>query len=305
MGYIFEVEGDKGSIVAKIQTYLKECSFYNYTIDGDHGPKTTAAISAFQTSQSIPVTGTVDTDTFNKLYEIYTQLKQTNSKTAKMQANKYLIGLKWDEVITFPLMNAYKGMVKDSSCYFPKSKVVLWESKFDIDGDGSGPSTSGDTYIGDTSLHDGFGKALNSWEIPFAVLPLDGANFNITKTGIGLGDLGVCIYNDRIIPFIFGDRGPKDKIGEGSIYLAFNLGIPYDPVKGGLQDVPPGVTFMGFINSRDKTNNTTDRTLNQIWNDAFSLYQAATATQDTTRELILCPEPKCLKYEDEEYTEIY
>lgn len=58
--------GDKSPYVADIQNMLIKKGA-NIAADGDYGPKTEQAVKDFQAKNSLPVTGSVDTDTLNKL----------------------------------------------------------------------------------------------------------------------------------------------------------------------------------------------------------------------------------------------
>lgn len=69
-------QGDEGLEVSNVQyllSYLAE--FYStippVSIDGIYGPSTTSAVSAFQGTFELPVTGTVDFDTWDVLYRTY------------------------------------------------------------------------------------------------------------------------------------------------------------------------------------------------------------------------------------------
>ena len=69
-------QGDTGTEVSNVQyllSYLAE--FYStvppVAIDGVYGPATTAAVTAFQRTFDLPVTGTVDFDTWDVLYQTY------------------------------------------------------------------------------------------------------------------------------------------------------------------------------------------------------------------------------------------
>ncbi len=69
-------EGDVGTDVRNIQYLLAYLAqFYNtvppITPDGIYGPATTAAVSAFQQTFDLPVTGEVDFDTWDILYRTY------------------------------------------------------------------------------------------------------------------------------------------------------------------------------------------------------------------------------------------
>ena len=134
--------------------------------------------------------------------------------------------------------NRYDGIVENSCQFFRQIGAVMFESKAAIDADGSGGNAHGDRYYqADTSLHTPEDEPLNAETWPFAVIPLPSralGEFNIQDVGLALGDFGVCIYNGRVCPFIFGDAGPREKIGEISMHLARQLRIPDSPVDGGI-----------------------------------------------------------------------
>jgi peptidoglycan hydrolase-like protein with peptidoglycan-binding domain len=54
--FIVEVQGD-----------LKQLGYYEGAVDGQYGPKTVAAIKAFQKDQGIAVTGNIDQGTYSYL----------------------------------------------------------------------------------------------------------------------------------------------------------------------------------------------------------------------------------------------
>ena len=148
-------------------------------------------------------------------------------------------GVPWDKAISLPAMNAYSGLVNDSFHRFSGltdlDSVLFYESKFAIDGDGSGGETPGDTFLPDTSLHFGNGKPLNAHHFPFAVIPLarsidKAIGFENDPLRVRLGDVGIAFWKNRRAAFVYGDRGPKwKKVGEGSMNLADLLGINSDP----------------------------------------------------------------------------
>jgi hypothetical protein len=90
-------------------------------------------------------------------------------------------------------------------------------------------------------------KYLDARRIPYIALPADFAR----RFGIGLGDLAVIINNQngRSAYAIYGDVGPKGRIGEGSIALANKLKIPSNPRH---DSVPDGVTYLVFPGSRSR-----------------------------------------------------
>jgi len=114
-----------------------------------------------------------------------------------------------------------------------------------IDVDGIGGS-HGDPYKQwQTSLKTSDGKSLNADNTPYFVLPPQVAK----QYGIKPGDLGTISYNGKTIPAVFGDVGPKNKIGEVSRYAAQQLGINASPTSGGVNS---GVQYRVFPGSGDR-----------------------------------------------------
>ena len=73
-------------------------------------------------------------------------------------------------------------------------------------------------------------RYIDARTIPYIALPKDFAE----RFGIGLGDVAVVINeaNGRSAYAVFADVGPRGRIGEGSIALARELGIPAGPRHG-------------------------------------------------------------------------
>lgn len=59
--------GSVGSRVTNLQNILRRLGYYTYTVDGLFGTRTQAAVRAFQTAYSLPVTGVVDAATAQAL----------------------------------------------------------------------------------------------------------------------------------------------------------------------------------------------------------------------------------------------
>lgn len=78
------------------------------------------------------------------------------------------------------------------------------------------------------------GRYVNSDSIPYVVLPYNGM---ILKSALP-GDIAKVtnLRNGKSCYAVCGDTGPRDKIGEGSIYLAGQLGIDSSPRTGGVAD---------------------------------------------------------------------
>ena len=75
---------------------------------------------------------------------------------------------------------------------------------------------------------------VDSEVIPFIVLPPQA----ISQWGVALGASGTIenLKDGNVIGVIFGDIGPKNKLGEASIAAAKALGINADPKKGGTDE---------------------------------------------------------------------
>jgi hypothetical protein len=187
-------------------------------------------------------------------------------------------GVPWSKCERLSGMDNYAGMVPDSSRLFREltgpdggpMNVVYYECKFDIDNDGSGGNSAHDPFHqSDTSLHDPQGAALDANQVPFAVLPLDRSQSSVKRPGLtdfgkdlelGIGDVGIAFWRSknkgpvRSSCFIYGDTGPSNKVGEGSVHLASVLGINSDPVSGGIDSstiaqLKKGIVHIAFPGS--------------------------------------------------------
>ncbi|MEO5997591.1 MAG: glycoside hydrolase family 75 protein [Chitinophagaceae bacterium] len=103
-------------------------------------------------------------------------------------------------------------------------------------------------YISMTALENGDknridpDRYVNSETIPYIAVPAGFSN------DFKLGDIAF-VYNKKNQKFcfaIFADIGPKNKIGEGSIKLANELGINSNPKKGGIES---GIVYLLMKNS--------------------------------------------------------
>ena len=119
--------------------------------------------------------------------------------------------------------NNVKALLK-----FP-DETVFFESKLSLDIDGSWKACN------DPGLVDlcptsyswkglvGNKKFVDSDKFPFVVIPATSPEFR-NKTGIAMGDLGVVVYKDKVVPVFVADGGPFNKLGEGSPALFRELG---------------------------------------------------------------------------------
>lgn len=116
-----------------------------------------------------------------------------------------------------------------------------------IDADGSPRARQIDPHGQlQTSLRYPGGGYVNAETVPYFVLP--GGQYK--HLGIKLGDIAAVRYNGKVAFAVFADVGPRHKIGEGSIALAQELGIPASPRTGGVRG---GVEYMVFPGSGNGT----------------------------------------------------
>jgi len=127
---------------------------------------------------------------------------------------------------------------------------LYYDSLLDLDTDGSSFAAQDSTGQSDTSLHQPNGKPVDSNAVPFFVLP---GGFE-GQFGITLGDIAAVIFRDKVEFAVFADRGPRRKLGEGSIALHRALG--HETIRGGrLHDeaIDAGVLTIVFPGSGDGT----------------------------------------------------
>jgi Fungal chitosanase of glycosyl hydrolase group 75 len=102
-------------------------------------------------------------------------------------------------------------------------------------------------YVSMTSLEDhrfpGTSPAhfVNAEQVPYIALPPD-------LDGPELGDIAYVFNsnNEKGSAAIFADQSPRDRLGEGSIALARNLGVNPDARRGGAHD---GLIYVVFLHS--------------------------------------------------------
>lgn len=127
--------------------------------------------------------------------------------------------------------NQYLNLPSDRLIKLDNGMVYL-RSKLAVDADG-GSDWRNDRYgQATTSLTNADGSALDANKVNYFVLPMTD---EYKQMGIKLGDLA-WVRNTRtgkMVAAIFGDHGPKRKIGEGSQALCRALGLSGDPSHGG------------------------------------------------------------------------
>jgi hypothetical protein len=126
-------------------------------------------------------------------------------------------------------------------------RPVYFKAGMTIDADGSPRARQIDpTGQTQTSLRYPDGRSVNAETVPYFVLP--GGKYK--HLGINLGDIAAVRYNGKVAFAVFADVGPRHKLGEGSIALAQELGIPASPRTGGVRG---GVEYLVFPGSGDRT----------------------------------------------------
>ncbi len=145
--------------------------------------------------------------------------------------------------------NVFKGidMKGDRECKRDRNNVkallkfpdgtIFWESKLGLDYDGSWLVCKGSgasTGLCDTSYSWPNNTNVDPDNFPYIVIPTTYWNgvkgtrsidkrkndkeFR-NKTSLDIGDLGIVIYKDKVVPVFVADGGPHNKLGEGSSLL--------------------------------------------------------------------------------------
>lgn len=103
--------------------------------------------------------------------------------------------------------------------------TVLFNAKMGLDLDGShlSATSTGQTDQAETSLRYPLqgSPSVDSDRVPYIVIPRDGFDKDLQ---IEVGDVAAVIYRGKRVYAVVGDKGPKCKIGEGSIRLHEMLG---------------------------------------------------------------------------------
>lgn len=138
-------------------------------------------------------------------------------------------------------------------CKFPSGQLYF-ESKLDLDTDGSAFSAQDATGQTTTAAKDDSGNSLDADRINYFVLP---GRFP-AQHGIRKGDIGVVILGIRKVYGCFGDVGPSHKLGEGSISLHRELGhetiVNGRLINSGISGGVITIVFPGSGNGFGRTN---------------------------------------------------
>jgi len=186
-------------------------------------------------------------------------------------------GVPWGQAGIMPQYNGYLGIVPNTFCVFHGlqgmpggvTSAAYYECKLSNDDDGRTPPPFPDPdHQGDTSLHDAIG-ALDAFIDAYAVLPEDQSETTTPKhglpdfgadLGLNLGDIGVAFWRQSASGsplrcfYIYGDKGPAVKLGEGSVKMLETLGVPGADQGDGIeatdiQQMGKGIIHIGFVGS--------------------------------------------------------
>ncbi len=124
---------------------------------------------------------------------------------------------------------------------------LFYDSKLELDTDGwpEGRGRGDPSWQPGTSLNYPGGVAINANTVPYIVLPQPKAWTD--NHGISLGDYAAVIYKNRISFAVFADRGPDEKIGEGSIELLRRLGEERIKPDGRIRNVGMGPNVITIV----------------------------------------------------------
>jgi hypothetical protein len=101
-------------------------------------------------------------------------------------------------------------------------RLLVFDTAFELDTDGWAGDKGNPNWQPETSLRYGDNGSLDANHVPYFVLPLPPAW--PTQFGISLGDYAAVLFQGRLAFAVFGDRGPRNKLGEGSVELLRRLG---------------------------------------------------------------------------------
>jgi hypothetical protein len=88
-------------------------------------------------------------------------------------------------------------------------------------------------------------------EDPFIVIPLSMKTYNgFNSYTPKLGDYAVVIYEDKLLPAIVGDYGPREKMGEASLRIAMELNAKATPNIRPVSDLK--ISYLIFPSSGEK-----------------------------------------------------
>jgi zinc D-Ala-D-Ala carboxypeptidase len=156
----------------------------------------------------------------------------------------------------FDLQPAFLGILPDKSLYLDS------ELQLDTDGWPEGRGKGDKYWQPTTSLkYADNTTSLNANKVPYLVLPLPTSWAN--DRGIYLGDYAAVIYRGKVTYAVFGDEGPENLIGEGSIQLLRALGQERLKPNGRIENsgAGPGIITIVFPGSGQPAHRKSEDTL--------------------------------------------
>ncbi len=160
--------------------------------------------------------------------------------------------------------------------------TIFFDGKMGLDADGSPYSrnTPGRTDQPETSYrYEVRGRpSVDADKVPFIVIPLGGFAEDL---GVDVGDVAAVIYEGKVSYALVADKGPKCKIGEGSIQLHEELGHRVCRARNAagectrLHNVGIGSGVLYFVFPRSKiTGLTPDNAVQRIREEGERLFTA-------------------------------
>ena len=149
----------------------------------------------------------------------------------KNQRERYFEAPSRQAIETIANLPAVANLPNDKLVKLENGMIYL-RSKLAVDSDG-GSDWQNDRYgQATTSLTNKDGSALDANKTNYFVLPM---TYEYKQMGIKLGDLAWVrnMRTGKVVAAIFGDHGPRNKIGEGSQALCRALDLSGDPNSGG------------------------------------------------------------------------
>jgi len=144
-----------------------------------------------------------------------------------------------------------------------ESGELYFDTALELDTDGwpDGHGKGDDSWQPQTSLRYRDNGSLDANKVPYFVLPLPKSWAG--QFGITLGDYAAVISEGQVAFAVFGDQGPTNKLGEGSIQLLRALGHERIKSNGHVINagIDPGVVTIVFPGSGSPDDRASEATL--------------------------------------------
>ncbi len=244
---------------------------------GTFGPKTKAAVRAFQMQAGLTATGVVDGTTLGAIEDALRSagnLEPRPITSSVIELSKNDKGKRWIDgtpAQEVRVSSARKGQ-----------RVLSYRANMAVDADGDTPNVyrslssyraaraRGDKGIfqdpykqSKTSLvwlEDGKRAYPNADKVPYIVVAPD----LMPKSGARPGDMARVDYNGQQLYAVVADVGPGRKLGEASMDVARSLGIDPDPKSGGLDEKFQSVKYTVLAGSRQSYDFRTPRNHDEL-----------------------------------------